>query len=245
MSLSALPQHLEIGAGRTTPAAASASGLIGPVGLELRQVSGLGAGAARPIPARGITYVGGRNKTGFRLDADADGEFVLTPLGPGVRLDDSPVTTPTVVGCSVIELGHAGFTVAQRRQLTHRGGDVGWSTPRRICALRNDVLPRTESVVEVPDTNPSDAALTASVARAHRQSIDERRFAWPDPEEIIHQAVDIGSRLWTRSADHPLFGQVAVAHGSLPWQATLERPVQVSTPHSPTSTSRCATPRTA
>lgn len=229
MSLSALPEILEIQSAQSTPVATSASGLIGPVGLELRQVSGLGAGAARPIPARGITYTGGRNQTGFRLDADADGEFVLTPLGAAVRLDDRLVTTPTVVGLSVIELGHAGFVVAQRRRLPGGKDCSRATTRRRIGPVRGDLPPQAESVVKITGANPTDAALTAAVAKAHRRAIDERRFAWPNPEEIIHQALDDGARLWSRTASHPLFGQVAVAHGSLPWHATLERTVQVST----------------
>lgn len=229
MSSSALHEIFGIHSAQTAAAATSASGLIGPVGLELRQVSGLGAGAARPIPARGITYTGGRNQTGFRLDADADGEFVLSPLGASVRLDDRPVTTPTVVGTATIELGHAGFVIAQRRRLTASQRSPQLTGCRRIGGLRHDTLPTLETVVEIPDPNPTDAVLTTCVAKAYRQAISERRYAWPNPEEIIHQALDDGPRLWSRTAEHALFGQIAVAHGSIPWQVTLERAVQVST----------------
>ncbi|MFT7597806.1 MAG: hypothetical protein ACI8TP_000726 [Acidimicrobiales bacterium] len=196
----------------------AASGLIGPVGLELRQVSGLNGGVAQPLAAGGVQYENG-NGIGFRLEADADGEIVLSPVGTTVRLDDRAVDRPTQVGGATIGIGFAEFRVSQRRPPTdHAPG---------LPLL--DRQPPAEEVVETPPGSITDEELIAAVAIGQRRAVEARRFAWPDPEEIVYQAIANGPRLWSRPVGSELFANVSLASGSLPWRVSLDRPVQVST----------------
>jgi len=73
---------------------ATHTGPFDTAGLELRQVSGLTAGAA-------LSFVDGEMKlstdatsVGFRLDVDGDGEVVITAVGTPVRLDERLINQP-------------------------------------------------------------------------------------------------------------------------------------------------------
>jgi hypothetical protein len=222
-------------------ASSASRGAFGPVGLELRQVSGLTAGNALPFVAGGMQLSLDDATVGFRLDVDDVGDVVITPVGVPVRLDERLIVAPTVVGHSVIDVGSARFVLARRRPPTRRRRrpnpepssdkvSLPTSSPGApaVRDLHRSAVPPPDHLVEVPV--PDDFPLLVDRIHTARQNLlITTRAAHPDPEELLFQASERGPRLWTREASHHLFAHVPVAHADLPWRPRFDRPYRIST----------------
>ena len=199
-----------------------AGGIVGPVGFELRHISGLTAGASHPIAAGGVSYSAADGKPGFRLDADADGTIVVTPLALPVRLDNRPLDGPRQVGNAVLDVGFAGFRVASRRSNLPR--PPGTPADRERSVIRR---PAPTGDVVVPD-GTGERELIRLVRLEYQSALLRARSMWADPEEIMFQIFEQGCRVWSEPLDDPAFGHAAVALGALPWQPDLSRSVDLS-----------------
>lgn len=200
-----------------------AGGIVGPVGFELRHISGLNAGAAHPIAAGGISFSAADGEPGFRLDADADGAIVVTPLALPVRLDNRPIDGPRQVGDAVLDVGFAAFTVASRRSTPPRSPGTP-ADPERTLNRR----PATTGQVSIPVNGIEERELIRLVQLEYQSALFHAREMWPDPEEIMFQIFEQGSRVWSEPVSDPAFGHAAVALGTLPWQPELSRPLDLS-----------------
>lgn len=200
-----------------------AGGIVGPVGFELRHVSGLTAGAAHPIAAGGVSFSDAEGEPGFRLDADSDGTIVVSPLALPVRLDNRPIDGPRQVGDAILDVGFAGFRIASRRSMPPRPPGTPADPQRRLIRR-----PPTTGLVNISATGIEEREIIRLVQLEYQSALLRARSMWPGPEEIMYQIFEQGSRVWSEPVGDPAFGHAAIALGTLPWQPELSRSVDLS-----------------
>ncbi len=193
-----------------------------PSPLELRQISGLTAGAALPLPI-GRTCIGtSTDDLGFELVLDTLGMVTLVPRERVVRLDGIVATAPTLVGSSVIDVGDARFLIARRRS----------ETPRRRVTLRTEGT-ISEPVIPVPDRSPAvdpetfNLELRKRVSAARRVVMAQHRRSNPDPVELLTIAQRDDGQRWTRRLGDSDFARVSLAHAERPWQPTFDNVARI------------------
>jgi hypothetical protein len=187
--------------------------------LEVRQISGLTAGAVFPL-GPGPLRLGMRPRTvGFELIPKDQGQVVVVPHASTVRLDGVILDEPAVVGDGVIDVGSARFAIARRRP---PGGG-------RRLAMRHEA-PASDPVIPVPEpgTHFTDE-LVKRVSAARRVVVAQRRRRHPNPVEIIAAATADDGLRWIIRSDAPSFGQVGIAHADLPWRPRFDRPGRIDT----------------
>ncbi len=188
-----------------------------PSPLELRQISGLTAGATFPLTT-GRTRLGtSPDDVGFILDLDGQGLVTITPGDHSVRLDGVVISEPTLVGDAVIDVRTARFVVARRRS----------NAPRRRVALRPDQS-IDQPLIPVPDRNPTlepdvfDDELRKRVSAARRVVMSHHRRSHPDPVELLAIARSDDGLRWTRRFADRDFCKVSIAHAERPWQPRFD-----------------------
>ncbi len=223
-------------------------------GVELRQVAGLTAGASMRLTDgmyqfgqsaandRGLN-TGQPEEIGFSLTVRGTETWIETGGGL-VTLDGESLTETTKVGDSVIEVGSARFVVAIPRRPERRKRPRNAQSASEMTAQLPPIevpdladvdktsqrsLPSILGVLRGNQVNPMAEQLAKLVRTRRAEDLDRLRSCHPDPEEILYRAKNGRTMAWDRLAAHPLFAQVSIAIGDMPWRPTFDRPDRIPT----------------
>ena len=68
-----------------------------------------------------------------------------------------------------------------------------------------------------------------TIREARIQVAERHRWLHPDPEELRSRLERLDPGLWDRPREHPLFGRVALAYATIPWEPRFDDPDRIPT----------------
>ena len=215
--------------------------------LEMRQVAGLTAGSVTELDIGSFQFHESESEVGFAVRVNGPHQVIVVPGTAVAHVDEIPLSEPAPLHHSVLNVGSACFTVRRPRPEP--------SPNHRMAAL--DEARRPQGAIPVPDlrTGPDEPTQTSSTRfgplfsrsddaealgfdpawwafldtiREIRTQVAERhRLLHPDPEELRSRLRRLDPGLWDRPRHHPLFGRVALAYATIPWQPRFDDPDRI------------------
>jgi hypothetical protein len=223
--------------------------------LEMRQVAGLTAGPVMDLHVGSFQFNESDSDVGFDLTVAESAEVVVRPGTADAHIDEVALTEPTPLNDAVLNVGSACFTVRPPRpapSAEHRLAtlDAVLHRPPAIT-VPTDLVAESEGATQTRSTR--FGALFArgegepetgldhgwweflETVRDVRSHVAERhRWLHPDPEELRSRLQRMDPGLWDRGIEHPLFGRVALAYATIPWEPRFDAPERIPTPlHGP------------
>lgn len=218
--------------------------------LEMRQVAGLTAGSVIELRPGTFRFQESDVAVGFSVTVQGSDVFVV-PGETTAHVDEIELTEPTPLNDSVLNVGSACFTVRAARPAPsaeerlaildtkhYRAGAIPVPElpvdPAAVTRYRSD---RFGPLFAHPDGDP-DAELELDhewwrfleQIRDIRCRVAERhRWLHPDPEELQSRLERMDPGLWDRGREHPLFGRVALAYATIPWEPRFDAPERIPT----------------
>ena len=219
----------------------------GPL-LEMRQVAGLTAGSVTDLDIGSFQFQESESEVGFAVRVNGPNQVIVVPGTVVAHVDEIPLTEPTPLHHSVLNVGTACFTVRRPRpepSSRQRLADLDEATrpqgaiavpdlqigpddePTQTASARFGTL-FSRSVDEEPTGfDPAWWAFLDTIRETRTQVAERHRLLHPDPEELRSRVRRLDPGLWDRTVGHPLFGRVALAYATIPWQPRFDDPDQI------------------
>lgn len=215
--------------------------------LEMRQVAGLTAGSVTNLRPGTFQFHESDTEIGFAVTVRNAAEVFVVPGQAAAHIDEIALEEPTPLNDSVLNVGSACFTVRRPRPAPtaenrlaeiearrHRPGAITvpdlaaapggptQSTSHRFGAL----FSRREGVDE-PQLDPSWWQFLEEIRDVRSRVAERHRWLHPDPEELRSRLERMDPGLWDRGVEHPLFGRVALAYATIPWEPHFDAPERI------------------
>lgn len=214
--------------------------------LEMRQVAGLTSGSVMQLHVGSFQFHESDSDVGFAVVVDEDERAVVVPGTAAAHVDEVPLTEPTPLFDSVLDVGSACFTVRPHRP--------GPTAATRLAAIEE--TRRGPGAIAVPDLTVADDgpaqnrssrfgalfsrsdgetdtldprwwAFLETVREARSLVAERHRWLHPDPEELMSRLDRLDPGLWDRTRDHPLFGRIGLAYATIPWEPRFDDPDRI------------------
>ena len=226
----------------------------GPTLLEMRQVAGLTAGSVMDLHKGSFQFRESDREVGFSLYVDSPDDVVVVVGAAEAVIDEVPVTEPTPLGLSVLNVGSACFTVREPRPDSNTGSLVEWleaakrptraitvpdfssdqGQPTQATSTRFGSLFSKEPDEAQPALNAEHWEFLESIRDARSLLAERHRHLHPNPEELRSRLERLDPGLWDRTVDHPLFARFAIAYSTIPWEPRFDQPENIPLPlHQP------------
>ncbi len=217
---------------------------------EMRQVAGLTSGSVTELRTGSFQFHESESDVGFAVIVHEDGGVVAVPGTAEAHVDEILLVEPTPLHDSILNVGSACFTVRDPRPEP--------TATTRLAAVEDNRRPTPAIPVPdlTPvDVDPTQrrstrfGALFAAraadgdeapldsgwwdfldqVRDARSQVAERHRWLHPDPEELRSRVGRFDPGLWDRTRTHPMFGRVALAYATIPWQPRFDDPERIPT----------------
>lgn len=217
--------------------------------LELRQVAGLTAGSVMKLHQGSFQFRESNKEVGFSLVVNAVDDVSVIPGAADALIDEIAIDRPTPLGSSILNVGSACFSVrpprperdpqhlttllesARRPSRAIHVPDLAKSGPIQDQAASSrfgSLFARREDG-EAPMLDAADWAFLESIRDARSEVAERHRYLHPNPEELRSRLDRLDPGLWDRTTEHPLFGRIAVAYSTIPWEPRFDDPEQIPT----------------
>ncbi len=216
--------------------------------LEMRQVAGLTSGSVMDLHVGSFQFQESESEVGFAVIVHDDLSVIVVPGTAEAHVDEIPLVEATPLDASVLNVGSACFTVRPPRPAP--------GSETRLAAI--EASRRRPGAIVVPDlttaadngstqtrsprfgtlfsTAAEDAGLDGrwwafleTIREARIQVAERHRWLHPDPEELRSRLERLDPGLWDRPREHPLFGRVALAYATIPWEPRFDDPDRIPT----------------
>ncbi len=215
--------------------------------LELRQVAGLTAGSVMRLHPGSFQFRESNKEVGFSLVVNSVDDVVVIPGAADALIDEIAIDYPTPLSSSILNVGSACFSVRPPRP----GRD------NQLLTSLLESARRPTQAIPVPDLTKSgpvqsqvsssrfgslftgrddgetllldadDWAFLESIRDARSEVAERHRYLHPNPEELRSRLEQLEPGLWDRTTEHPLFGRIAIAYSTIPWEPRFDDPEQI------------------
>jgi hypothetical protein len=213
----------------------------------MRQVAGLTAGSVMMLREGSFQFRESEKEVGFSLVVESADDVTVVGGTAAAVIDEIPVSEPTPLGNSVLNVGSACFTVREPRPEptnAQRLADLeaGRTSPSAIPVPQFDgthdepVQAKSSRFGSLFSRNEEDGpaafdAETWQFLEAIRDTrglvADRHRKLHPDPEELHSRLSRMDPGLWDRTVEHPMFARFPIAFSTIPWEPRFDMPERI------------------
>ena len=176
----------------------------GPL-LEMRQVAGLTAGSITDLDLGSFQFQESESEVGFAVRVNGPNQVIVVPGTVVAHVDEIPLTEPTPLHHSVLNVGTACFTVRRPRpepSSRQRMADLDEATrpqgaiavpdlrigpddePTQTASARFGTLFSRSADEEPTSFDPAWWAFLDTIRETRTQVAERHRLLHPDPEEL-------------------------------------------------------------
>lgn len=215
--------------------------------LEMRQVAGLTAGSVTNLRPGTFQFHESETEIGFAVTVRNADEVFVVPGQAASHVDEIPLDEPTPLNDSVLNVGSACFTVrrprpaptpehrlAQIEARRHRPGPivvpelaVASGGPTQSTSHRFGTLFSRRDEEPESGLDPAWWRFLEDIRDTRSRVAERHRWLHPDPEELRSRLERMDPGLWDRGIEHPLFGRVALAYATIPWEPHFDAPERI------------------